>query len=112
MRRLELTEAKRPAIKPFWWAFAVSEMGGVLSRYTPFRSAEIEAWLHWDPPAGKHLGDGEVDLGMTGLSNCVDGGFRPALETKFHQDVADMMTGGLCAYEEAFGDLGIAQALT
>jgi hypothetical protein len=46
------------------------------------------------------------------LSNRVDGGFCATLEMQFHQDVADVMSGGLCAYEEAFGDLGVAQPLT
>ena len=54
-----------------------------------------------------------IDLGMGGsLSNRVDGGFCATLEMQFHQDVADVMSGGLCAYEEAFGDLGVAQPLT
>ena len=52
-------------------------------------------------------------LGLGGsLSNRVDGGFRATFEMKFHKDVADVMACGLCAYKEAFGDLGIAQPLT
>ena len=54
-----------------------------------------------------------IDLGRGGaLANGVDGSFCATLEMQFHQDVADVMTGGLCAYEEAFGDLGVAQPLT
>jgi hypothetical protein len=51
-----------------------------------------------------------VDL--VGAAQCVHRSFRSALEMKFHQDVADMVTGRLNADEQPLGYLTVGEAFT